>query len=162
MGVLVNDTALATIVSFLILVFLLSRLAWKPLRQMMADRQNRIASALKDAADSREEAQALRAQLEADRANARAEAQKLLERAEKTAKEQASEIVAAAKAAASQLQVSAAAEIQAEREEALRSIRSEVADLAMRIAERVVRAELEGERQKAVLEQALRDVVHTP
>lgn len=162
MGVLVNDTVLATIVSFLILAFLLSRLAWKPLRQMMADRQNRIASALKDAADSREEAQALRAQLEADRANARAEAQKLLERAEKTAKEQASEIVAAAKAAASQLQVSAAAEIQAEREEALRSIRSEVADLAMRIAERVVRSELEGERQKAVLEQALRDVVQTP
>lgn len=93
MGVLVNATALATIVSFLVLAFLLARLAWKPLRQIMTDRQTRIASALKEAADSREEAQALRAQLEADRAGARAEAQKLLERAEKTAKEQASEIV---------------------------------------------------------------------
>lgn len=162
MGVLVNETVLATIVSFLILAFLLSRLAWKPLRQMMTDRQSRIAGALKEAADSRHEAQALRAQLDSERAGARAEAQKLLERAEKTAKEEASEIVAAAKAAAAQLHISAAAEIQAERDEALRSIRSEVADLAMRIAERVVRAELDGERQKAVLEQALRDVVQTP
>jgi F-type H+-transporting ATPase subunit b len=162
MGLLVNDTALAAIVSFLVLAFLLSRLAWKPLRQLMADRQNRIAAALKEAAESREEAQALRRQLEEERAAARAEAQRLLERAEKTAREEAAEIVAAAREAAAQMQAAAAAEIQAERQEALRAIRAEVADLALRIAERVVRAELDGERQRAVLEQALNEVAGVP
>jgi F-type H+-transporting ATPase subunit b len=159
MGLLVNGTALASIVSFLVLVFLLSRLAWKPLRQIMADRQSRILSALKEAADAREEAQALRRQLDDERREARLEAQRLLERAEKAAREEAQEIVAAAKTAAQQLQAAATAEIAAEREAALTSIRTEVADLALRIAERVVRAELDGERQRALLEQALNDVV---
>jgi F-type H+-transporting ATPase subunit b len=159
MGALVNDTALASIVSFLVLAYLLSRLAWKPLRELMAARQGRIASALADAAEQREEAVRLSRQLELDRQNARDEAQRLLDRAEKTAREEAAEIVASAKAAVVQLQASAQAEIQAERQEALRAIRSEVADLAMRIAERVVRSELDGERQRSVLDQALSDVV---
>lgn len=159
MGALVNATALASIVSFLVLAYLLSRLAWKPLRELMVARQQRIASALEEAAGQREEAERLRSQLEVDRQNARDEAQRLLERVEKTAREEAAEIMAKAKAAASQLQAAAQADIQAERQEALRAIRSEVADLAMRIAERVVRAELRGERQRAVLEQALSDVV---
>lgn len=159
MGALVNATALASIVSFLVLAYLLSRLAWKPLRELMLARQTRIAAALAEAAQRHEEAQRLSVQLEQDRQNARDEAQRLLERAEKTAREEAVEIVAAAKAAVAQLQASARADIEAEREEALRAIRSEVADLAMRIAERVVRSELEGDRQRAVLEQALSDVV---
>lgn len=159
MGALVNATALASIVSFLGLAYLLSRLAWKPLRELMLARQQRIAAALEEAAQRHEEAQRLSVQLEEDRQNARDEAQRLLERAEKTAREEAMEIVAAAQAAAAQLQASARADIEAEREEALRAIRSEVADLAMRIAERVVRSALDGERQRAVLEQALSDVV---
>lgn len=162
MSLLVNDTALAAIVSFLVLAYLLSRLAWQPLRQLMADRQNRIALALKDAADSRDEAHALRRQLEEERQNARSDAQKLFARTEKAAREEAAEIVAAAKANAAQLEAVAAAQIKAERAEALRSLRGEVADLAMRIAERVVRADLDGERQRAVLEQALNDVVRLP
>ncbi len=160
MGALVNNgTALASIVSFLVLAYLLSRLAWQPLREIMLSRQQRIASALQEAAERREEAQRLALQLEQDRQSARDEAQRLLERAEKTAREEAAQIVAAAKTAAEQLAASAEADIRAEREEALRAIRGEVADLAMRIAERVVRAELQGERQRAVLEQALSDVV---
>lgn len=159
MGALVNATALASIVSFLVLAYLLSRLAWKPLRELMLARQQRIAAALEEAAQRHEEAKRLSVQLEEDRQNARDEAQRLLERAEKTAREEAMEIVAAAQAAAAQLQAAARADIEAEREEALRAIRSEVADLAMRIAERVVRSALDGERQRAVLEQALSDVV---
>ena len=85
MGALVNDTALASIVSFLVLAYLLSRLAWKPLRELMVARQQRIASALEEAAGQREEAERLRSQLEVDRQNARDEAQRLLERVEKTA-----------------------------------------------------------------------------
>lgn len=162
MGLLVNGTALASIVSFLVLAFLLSRLAWQPLRKLMSDRQMRIESALTEASEARTEAQALRRQLEDERAQSRVEAQRIMERAERAAKEEATEIVAAAKAAAQNLASTAQAEIQAEREHALSAIRSEVADLAMRIAERVVRAELDGERQKAVLEQALRDMVQTP
>ena len=162
MGALVNATALASIVSFLVLAYLLSRLAWKPLREIMVARQLRVASALEEAAQRREEAQQLSQQLALDRQNARDEAQRLLDRAEKTAREEAAEILAAAKTAATQLQASAQAEIQAERQEALRAIRSEVADLAMRIAERVVRSELDSERQRAVLEQALNDVVRVP
>jgi len=162
MGALVNATALASIVSFLVLAYLLSRLAWQPLRTLMAKRQERITSALEEAAQGREEAQRLREQLERDRQDARDEAQRMLERAEKTAREEAAEILAQAKASATQLQASAQAEIQAERQEALRAIRSEVADLAMRIAERVVRAELAGDRQREVLEQAVADLVHVP
>lgn len=159
MGALVNATALASIVSFLVLAYLLSRLAWQPLRRIMVARQERIAGALEQAAQQREEAQRLAEQLELDRQHAREEAQHLLERAERTAREEAAEILAAAKASVARLEASVQADIAAEREEALRAIRSEVADLALRIAERVVRSALDGERERAVLEQALTDMV---
>jgi len=162
MGALVNPTALASIVSFLVFAVILRAVAWDPLRELMAKRQERIASALAEAAHGREEAQQLREQLERDRQDARQEAQRMLERAEKTAHEEAAEILTQAKAAAAQLQASAQAEIQAERQEALRAIRTEVADLAMRIAERVVRADLAGDRQREVLEQAMADLVRVP
>jgi F-type H+-transporting ATPase subunit b len=158
-GALVNGTALASIVSFIILAVFLARVAWQPLRKLMADRQERISKALSDAAQAREEAEKLRAQLEADRARARSEAQAIMARSEETAKARAAEILAQAKETAERSRKAALSEIEAEREQAIRSIRTEVAELSLRIAERVLGEELRGERQKQVLERAIADVV---
>lgn len=158
-GALVNGTALASMISFIILVVFLSRVAWQPLRKLMADRQDRIAKALSDAAQAREEAERLRAELEADRTRARSEAQAIMARSEEAAKARAAEILAQAQEAAERARKAALAEIEAEREQALRSIRDEVAELSLRIAERVLGEELRGDRQREVLERAVADVV---
>lgn len=158
-GALVNGTALASMISFIILAVFLSRVAWQPLRKLMADRQERISKALNDAQQAREDAEKLRAQLEADQAHARSEAQAIMARSEETAKARAAEILAQAQEAAERSRKAALAEIEAEREQALRSIRTEVAELSLRIAERVLGEELRGERQREVLERAVADVV---
>jgi F-type H+-transporting ATPase subunit b len=162
MGVLVNGTTLAALLSFVVLVLLLRQVGWGRIMDIMVRRQQRIERALSEAAEARSQAEALKAQMEADLARARQEAQAVLERAEKTAAERAQEILQAAREAAERSRAQALEEIRAEREEALRSIRSEVADLALRIAERVVRAELEGPRQREVLERAVADLVEAP
>lgn len=158
-GALVNGTSIAALISFIILAVFLSRVAWQPLRKLMAARQERISKSLNDAAQAREDAEKLRAQLEADQARARSEAQAMMARSEDIAKARMAEILAQAQEAAERTRKTALAEIEAEREQALRSIRAEVAELSLRIAERVLGEELRGERQREVLERAVADVV---
>lgn len=158
MSQLVNMTTVASLLSFIVLIVLLRRVGWNQILEVMASRQRRIESALKDAADARQEAEALRQRLERDLEGARQEAQQLLTRAEKTAAEQAEEILASARQAAERTQAQAVEEIRTEREEALRSIRAEVADLAVEVAERVLRAELDERKTRELIERALMEV----
>jgi F-type H+-transporting ATPase subunit b len=159
MGALVNGTTIASLLSFIVLIVLLRIVGWNRIVDIMVQRQRRIEGALEDAARARQEAEALRARLEDELTGARKEAQRLLERAEKTAAERAQELLATARQAAERLQAQAAEEIRAERDEALRSIRAEVADLSLRIAERVLMAELDEKKSRDLVERALGEVL---
>src|SRR5262245_8498196 len=78
------DTGLIiwTIVSFAVLVLLLSKVAWKPLIQALKDREEGIRKAISDASSARQTADQLKAQYELELAKAQDKAAGMIAQAQ--------------------------------------------------------------------------------
>ena len=93
----INATLIAQILNFLVLVFVLAKFAYKPLLGMMEERKNKIASDLDAAENAKKDAEAVKAEYAAKLADARQEAQAIIENARKTAQAAHDKIMAETK-----------------------------------------------------------------
>jgi F-type H+-transporting ATPase subunit b len=113
---------LAQIVNFVIILFLLNRLAVGPITRILAERRERIEQGLKDA----EQARADRERAEQERLNAlqeaRREANDILARAQKVAQETREADIAATREELERLRSRATEEIDAEKQRKLNQI----------------------------------------
>jgi F-type H+-transporting ATPase subunit b len=143
------------IVNFLLLLYLLNRFLFKRVLRLLDDRQSRISQGLEDAETAARDRELARAEREAALAEARREAEAMVQRAAKTAEATSAEILAEAKASAEQITARAREEISAEKDRALAEIRGEVADLALEAAGKLVGAEMDGPTQRRLVKQFL-------
>ncbi|MCC7532634.1 MAG: F0F1 ATP synthase subunit B [Bacteroidia bacterium] len=134
--------------SFLILMFLLTKFAWKPITAALKEREESIEGALKQAEIAREQMQALKNDNERLLNEARAERDRLL----KEAGEMKDQILAKAKndAKAEGDKMIAAAKDAIEREKltAMNQLKTQVAILSVEMAEKVLRKQLEDRAQQ--------------
>lgn len=155
----VNGGALLfQVINFLLLLYLLNRLLFKPLLKTLDERQARISQGLKDAEQAARDRELARAEREAALDEARREAQSMVARASKIAEDSRNEIVAAARSEAERVTARAREEIVAEKERAMAEIREQVADLAILAAGRLLREEIDGARQRRLVNDFLADV----
>jgi F-type H+-transporting ATPase subunit b len=143
------------IVNFLLLLYLLNRFLFKRVLRMLDDRQSRISQGLEDAETAARDRELARAEREAALAEARREAEAMVQRAAKTAEATRAEILAEAKASAEQITARARDEIAAEKDRALAEIRGEVADLALEAAGKLIGSEMDGPTQRRLVKQFL-------
>ncbi|HEY7451758.1 MAG TPA: F0F1 ATP synthase subunit B, partial [Candidatus Limnocylindria bacterium] len=140
---------------FLILLFLLNRFLFKPVLKRIDERNQQLGQGLEDAAAAARDRELARAEREATMAEARQDADALVQRAAKTAEATSAEILATARESAEQLTARARDEIAAEKERALAEIRGEVADLALLAAGKLVGEEMDEPTQRRLVEQFL-------
>lgn len=139
-------------VSFLVVLFLLRKMAWGPILQGLKDREEEIEGALNAAKEARAEIQNLQSDNERLLQEARAErdgmlrdardmADKLVADAKQTAKDEGERMIDQAKQA-----------IDGERAAAVAALKAEVAKLSLEIAEKLVRQELkdDGAQQELI------------
>lgn len=144
---------------FLLVLFLLSKFAWKPIMSALREREMGIENALREADRARLEMQALQGQNEALLQEARAERDRVLRDAQvagnqliETAKQRATEEGARQLAAARQ-------EIDTQRRAAVAEIKNLAGSLSVEIAEKLLRRELKDESaQQALVSEYLKDV----
>lgn len=148
-------TIIAQIVSFIVFLLLLRRFALPLLIRPMEQRRQHIETTIRSAEQDLEEARRLRAEIEEGRRMGRAEAQELLDRAQRTAEHQAGEIVATAKREATGLVEAARAEIAAEKQEAITELRQYVVELSLSIAGKVLEREIQQADQEKLLSEFL-------
>ena len=143
--------------NFILFLVLANLLFGKTLSNMLSSRRTRIAQGLRDA----EQARTDRANAEKERAEtlaeARREARELLERSQKVAQETRDADIAATKAELERLRERATADIEAEKVRAIADLRSEVADLALAAAGKVVGANMTGATQRRLVEDFLNE-----
>ncbi len=143
--------------NFILFLILANLLFGKTLSTMLRTRRERIAQGLKDA----EQARLDRANAEKERAETLAEARResrdILERAQKVAQDSRDADIAATKAELERLRERATAEIEAEKLRAISDLRSEVADLALAAAGKVVGANMTGPTQRRLVEDFLNE-----
>jgi F-type H+-transporting ATPase subunit b len=137
--------------NFLVFAVILYLAFGRTVSRMLAARRERIEQGLKDA----ERARLDRASAEQERlaalADARREANEILARAQKVAQETRESDIAATKLELERLRERASAEIEAQTQRALADLRSEVADLALAAASKVVGESMTDARQKRLV-----------
>jgi F-type H+-transporting ATPase subunit b len=144
-----------TTVTFLLLVAVLSKFAWKPLLQALQEREERIRSALDQAEKARAEAAELLKQNERNMARAEEEYHKAIREGKALAEKLKEEIVNKAKQQAQRELQMAKEEIQRDIDAAKQQLRIEVADLAIRAAEKILDETLDQQKHKKLVDNFL-------
>jgi F-type H+-transporting ATPase subunit b len=154
--------AIWTIVTFVIVLLVLRRFAWKPILASMEAREAGIRRLIDDAEAAREEADRLLEEYNRRLAEARAEGQKLVAEAKEAGERVRAETLDRARAEAEGIVARAGAEIDLERRKALAEIRERAVDLAIGAAERVLEESLNEERHRRVAEDYLKELEVRP
>lgn len=148
-----------TTVVFLLLVFLLSKYAWKPILHSIKTREQGIADALASAEKAKEEMKALQAGNEKILAEARAERDALLKEARDTKDTIINEAKSKAKSEADRILSAAREQIDNEKNAAITELKNQVAKLSIDIAEKILRSELSSDdKQKTLVNNLMKDV----
>ena len=148
-------TILAQMLNFFILVWILARFAYKPLVSMMQERKERIAKDLADAEAARNEAEQFKADYAAQIANARQEAQQIVEKAVQQAEATTREQLAVAREQIEREKERARQDIVNERDRAMNNLRNEVISLSVAMATKVVAKDMDSETNTKLIEDAI-------
>ena len=151
-----------TILTFLILVALLARFAWRPLLQALERRQATIAQSLDDAQRARQELERLQRESARIMAQARAEAESILARSRSDAEALREELKQKARTEAAAIVKNAERQIQLETARAVQQIRHEAVDLSVAIASKILRRQVTREDNEALIQEALKQVESQP
>ncbi len=147
-----------TLLAFGVAMIVLRKYAWPPISKMLEERQALINDSIDSAERTREEADKLLADYRQRLAEAREQADEIVARARKAAENTKSEAAAEGQAKREELLEAARKDIEAETRRSLDDIRKEVANLTILATEQVTRRSLDDAQQKALVEEALREV----
>ena len=151
-----NGTLIAQFLNFFILVAVLAKFAYKPLLQVMQERQERIEGDLKGAEEANARAQQLEAECKAQLQAARQEAQAIIEKAEKQIEADTAAQLTEVRAQIAREKDQAQQEIAREREAAMRRIREEVVTLSVALAGKVVGKNMDSDANARLINEAIK------
>lgn len=157
-----NGTVIAQIVSFLLLVWLLKAVAFKPILKALDDRRQGIEASISKAEADLEEAAKMREEYTAELKKARQEAHDLIAHASKVGEDKAQEIIAAAQAEAQNIREKAVADIQREKEKALAELRGHVVTLSVLAAQKVINKNIDESAQRQLVDEFISEVGNLP
>jgi F-type H+-transporting ATPase subunit b len=154
-----NGTFFVELIAFAIIVFVLGKYVIPPINKAMTARQDAIRKQFADLDQARDDAKSAEAEFRAQIADARHEAARIRE----DAREQGAAIIAElreqAQTEANRIVEHAHAQIEADRQQAVTSLRAEVGSLATDLAGRIVGEALEDQaRQSRVVDRFLADL----
>jgi F-type H+-transporting ATPase subunit b len=143
------------IVTFALLLFLLWRYVYPPIRDQILRRQSEIDRAIDEAQKTRAEARELLAEYRRQIEEARGESRRILEEGRKQADAQRERTKKEAREEGDRIIQRAREEIERERDAALRDVRREVADMVILTSERVIGQELDRDGHERLISDAL-------
>jgi F-type H+-transporting ATPase subunit b len=161
MGLILPDTGLVIWMSitFLIVLFILKKFAWKPILKGIHDRESSIENALKAAENAKAEVANLKAENERILADARAERDNMIREARELRESMISEAKNKAKSEGDKMLASARESIHNEKMAAITDLKNQVAQLSIDIAEKIIARELSSEnKQKELIGDLLKEV----
>ncbi len=147
-----------TTITFLVLMWALKKLAWKPILSALESREERIRSALDEAEKNRQEAEKKLAEYEKMIEDAKRQSQEIVNKGRKTAEMLKEEVVQKANEEAARLLEKAKREISLEREKAIEDIRKLAVDLSVHAASKLIAKNLTGEDHKKIAEKYIQEM----
>lgn len=147
-----------TLVTFIIVLFVLRRVAWGPLLEGVNEREKQIQSSIEAAKKERAEAEKLLAEQKTAIAQARAEAAEQLRKTTSDMEKLREELMAKSRKESEDLKADARKTIDAERTKAIADLKNEAVNLAIKIAEKLLSEKLDDNKHRALAEQFVADL----
>jgi len=140
-----------TWISFLTAAYLLYKLAWKPILAALEKREETIRKSLQDVEFAKRQVESLQAKQKQIVAEADRQAAEILDQSRNAAQGLAAQVETKAREEARELLDQATREIREARDRVIRDLRRESADLALTLAEKLVRRNLDSETQRELV-----------
>ncbi|BFL67285.1 F0F1 ATP synthase subunit B [Staphylococcus capitis] len=150
-------TTIVTLATFVILLALLKKFAWGPLKEVMDKRERDINKYIDDAEQAKINSQKLEEENRKTLKETQDEVQRILDDAKIQARKQHEEIIHEANVRANGMIETAQSEINSEKERALADINNQVSELSVLIASKVLRKEISEQDQKDLVEKYLKE-----
>jgi F-type H+-transporting ATPase subunit b len=147
-----------TILTFLVLLALLAKFAWRPLLQALESRQETIRKSLDDAERARRELEAVQRESEQIVRQARVDAESIISASRADAERLRGEMRQKAREDAEGILRNAERQIQLETNRALQQIRQEAVDLSVTIASKIIGRNLSKEDNERLIDEAIKQV----
>jgi F-type H+-transporting ATPase subunit b len=141
-----------TFVSFAILLVLLWKVAFPPILKAMRTRQETITQQLDDAQKTKKEAETLLDDYKRQLADARSEAQKIINEGKGLGESIRKEVIQKAQEESNQIVKRAQEEIELQKQKALMELQEKIADLSVMAASRVINKSLNLEDHRRLVE----------
>jgi len=149
---------LAQIVTFAVAVFILWKLAWKPLVSGMEQRKNAVAKNISDAEKIKQETEKLKAEYDRMIAGIDKKAQELIAQTSAAAEQQKQQIISAARDEAKTIFQMAKKQIEQERVSVKNDLKKELIPIAFSIAEKILEKNIDKSAQSRLVEKFLTDI----
>ncbi len=150
-------TIIFQICNLFLIVLILKKVLFKPVMNMLKARQDEVDGIYADADQARDEANRLKETYDERMQQARSEADALVKNATITAQKRGDEIVESAKDEAAHLRRKAEDDIQQQKRKAFQEVKTQLADMAMDIAEKMVGRELSASDNDQLVEDFLKN-----
>lgn len=147
-----------TIVTFIILLFLLRLTAWKPILRALDQREERIRTSLDDAEKAREEADRILQENKKNLEQAEEQVQKILKEGRALAEKMRQDTINKANEESRRMIEHAKEQIEREKQEALKELRAEVAHLAIQAASKILDEKLDEKKHKEIVDKFIKDL----
>jgi F-type H+-transporting ATPase subunit b len=147
-----------TLVSFVVLLVLLSKFAFKPIAQALDRRGETIKKSIEEAEKQRAEAKKMMEDYQKQVAEARSEANKIIEEARGLGETVRKEVVEKANVEASAAVQRAQEEIQRQKEKGIQEMKDTVATLSVQIASRVIEKEVNEATHRQLVDSFIKDL----
>ncbi len=144
-----------TIINLIVLYLVLRKILFKPVTEFMENRTNSIKQQLEDSKNSNEKALQLKGAYENMIGSVNMDADKIIKEAAIKAQDKYDEIIKQAKAEVEVLKATAKEEIEMERIEMVKNMRSEIVSLALEAASKVVEANMDIEANRKLVDEVV-------
>lgn len=141
--------------AFIILLVLLRLFAWNAITSVFASRAKKISDDIDAAEANNKQAADLVKQRQAELAGSKEEAANIIQVANDTASQNRAKILATAIEEATSLKKRAQEDIEQERKEALNTVKGDVADISVQIAEKLIGQSLDASAQQELIDSYL-------
>lgn len=158
----INLTLIAQIFNFLLLLGVITWFGYRPIMNVIEERQNRIADDLDNAEKLKQEAIKVKRNSDKQLLDTHAEAQLIVEKANTAAKEVYEQMLAQARAEQEKMLEDAREQIVREKNNALLEVREEVVTLSMLVASKIIEHKIDTETDQKLINDFLDEVKDKP
>lgn len=144
-----------TVITFIFLLLVLKKIAWKPILNSLNERENIIKESLDKAETARKEAELLIADNKVAMRKAEEEAQKIVDQSREYAEKLKNQILDESKVTAKKMIDDATAEIERKNAEGFNKLKDQVAEIAINAAEKILKENLDKQQQLKLVDKYL-------